>query len=140
MVGWLVGFHGISTFGPIRCFHAGPEWTWEQWQWRGLRILQISCITGTGLYSVISRVLVGRGVLPLCRGAVGLFFSPSWLGNLFFEILAIHFLCHKKTYTCTSFNHACCSKTPYFFIDLLYILTQILMMSRCSRFISFLFC
>ena len=20
---------------PIRCYHSGPEWTWERWQWRG---------------------------------------------------------------------------------------------------------
>ena len=37
------------------------------------------------LFSVISRTLVGGGVLPLCRGAVGVFYSPSWLGNLSFN-------------------------------------------------------
>ena len=33
------------------------------------------------LFSVISRTLVGRGVLPLCRGAVSVFYSPNRLGN-----------------------------------------------------------
>ena len=33
------------------------------------------------LFSVISRTLVGGGVLPLCRGAVSVFYSPSWLGK-----------------------------------------------------------
>ncbi len=33
------------------------------------------------LFSVISRTLVG-GVLPLCREAVGVFYSPSRLGNI----------------------------------------------------------
>ena len=22
----------FSTIDPIRCYHSGPEWTWEQWQ------------------------------------------------------------------------------------------------------------
>ena len=30
-------------------------------------------------FSVISRTLVGGGVLPICRGAVGIFYSPSRL-------------------------------------------------------------
>ena len=34
-----------------------------------------------GLFSVISRSLVEGGVLPLCRDAVRVFYSPSWLGR-----------------------------------------------------------
>ena len=34
------------------------------------------------LFSVISGHSLGRGgVLPFCRGAVGVFYSPSWLGK-----------------------------------------------------------
>ena len=40
------------------------------------------------LFSVISRTLVGGGV-TLCRDSVGVFYSPSWLGNgrILFEFL-----------------------------------------------------
>ena len=31
------------------------------------------------LFSVINRTLIGEGVLPLCRGAVSVFYSPSRL-------------------------------------------------------------
>ena len=30
------------------------------------------------------------GVLPLCRGAVSVFYSPSWLGNEHFEDIMIY--------------------------------------------------
>ena len=43
------------------------------------------------LFSVINRTLV-RGVLPLCREAVGVFFSPSRLGH---PTLSLH-LSHRK--------------------------------------------
>ena len=36
------------------------------------------------LLSVISRTLIG-GVLPLCKGAVSVFYSPSRLGNLLLQ-------------------------------------------------------
>ena len=69
----------------IRCYHSGPEWTWEQWQWRGTPHspkLQHCWNLTIRLFSVISRRLVRGGGLPLCRGAVSVFYSPSWLGNL----------------------------------------------------------
>ena len=28
-------FYLTHWLGPIRCYHSGLEWTWEQWQWRG---------------------------------------------------------------------------------------------------------
>ena len=37
-------------------------------------------------FSVISRSLVGGGVLPLCRGAVSVFYSPNRLGKIDNEI------------------------------------------------------
>ena len=33
------------------------------------------------LFSVLSRTLIG-GVLPLCRDAIGVIYSPNWLGNI----------------------------------------------------------
>ena len=68
----------------IMCYHSGPEWTWEQRQWRGSPHspkLQHCLNLTIRLFSVISRTLVRGGVLPLCRGAVSVFYSPSWLGN-----------------------------------------------------------
>ena len=43
-----------------------------------LCIPQSSSITGTAplLFTVISRILIGVGVLPLCRDAVSVFYSP----------------------------------------------------------------
>ena len=44
-------------------------------------ILQHSWNLNIRLFNIISRILVeGGGVLPLCRDAAGLFYSPSWLG------------------------------------------------------------
>ena len=54
------------------------------------------------LFCVICRKLIwGGAVLPLCRGAVSVFYSPSWLGhslstNLFFIYFALHFLSLKN--------------------------------------------
>ena len=63
---------------------AEPEWTWEQWQWRGAlyspRPKHYWDLT-IRLFSVITRTLIG-GVLSLYRGAVGVFYSlPSRLGK-----------------------------------------------------------
>ena len=60
-----------------------PLWTWERWQWRGTPHspkLQHYWSLIIRLFSAISRTLV-RGVLPLCRDAVGVFCSPSWLAK-----------------------------------------------------------
>ena len=37
------------------------------------------------LFSVISMILIGGMILPLCREAVGVFYSPSRLGNTYLE-------------------------------------------------------
>ena len=55
-----------------------PEWTWEQWQWRSALHspkLQHHWNLTIRLFSVIYRTLMGG--LPLSRGAVGVFYSPS---------------------------------------------------------------
>ena len=54
----------------IRCYHSGPEWTWEQWQWRGTPhspMLQHCWNLTIRLFSVISRTLVRGGLTPLQR-------------------------------------------------------------------------
>ena len=60
-----------------------PEWTWEWWQWRGTphspKLLHYWTLT-IRLFNVISRTLIWK-VLPLCRDAVGVFCSNSWLGH-----------------------------------------------------------
>ena len=57
----------------------------SQWQWRGaphFPKLQHHWNLIIRLFSVISRTLIGRGeVLPLCRGAVGVFYRPSRLSK-----------------------------------------------------------
>ena len=69
-------------FDPERCYHPGAEWTWERWQWKGTPHspkLQYYWSFTIWLFSVITRTLVEE-VLPLCRNAVGVFYSSSQLG------------------------------------------------------------
>ena len=57
---------------------------WEQWQWRSALHSpksQHHWNLTIRLFSVISRTLIGGGVLPLCRGSVSVFYSPSQLGK-----------------------------------------------------------
>ena len=62
----------FSSIQPIdrtlfRCYHSEPEWTWEQWQWRGTPHspkLQHCWNLTIRLFSVISRTLVGGGSYP----------------------------------------------------------------------------
>ena len=82
----------------IRYYHSRPESTWEQWQWRSTphspNLQHYWSLTS--VFSVISRTLVCVyvciyicvGVLPFCRDAVGVFYSPSWLGKLEFGFLS----------------------------------------------------
>ena len=76
----------LSILGSIRFRTTpgprGPEL--ERWQWRGTLHspkLQYNWNLTIRLFSVISRTLVG-GVLPLFREAVGVYYSPSRLGNV----------------------------------------------------------
>ena len=78
----------------IRCYHCGAEWIRERWQWRGTPHspkLQHCWNLTIRLFSVISRTLVVRGVLPLCREAVGVFYSPSRLGNSILHLISSFF-------------------------------------------------
>ena len=58
------------------------EWTWERWQWRGTphspKLLHYWNLT------IRSSSVISRRFLPLCRGAVGVFYTPtpSRLGKL----------------------------------------------------------
>ena len=74
-------FYLTHRYYLIRCYHSEPEWTWEQWQWKGtqhsLKLQDWSL--NIRLFNFISRTLV-EGVLPLCRDAVSVFYSPRWLG------------------------------------------------------------
>ena len=48
------------------------------------------------LFNVISKTFVG-GVLPLCRDAVGVFYSPSWLEFIFtHNVFAVHYVSHNR--------------------------------------------
>ena len=73
----------FSIFDPIRCNHSRSKWTWKLWQWRGTlhspKLQHYRSLT-IRLFSVISRTLIGQGVLPLCKDAVSIFYSPSSLG------------------------------------------------------------
>ena len=99
----------FDPWDPIRRYHSGPEWTWERWWWRSTPHspkLQHYCSLTIRLFCVISWTLFGRdlisaevqsvysktpggwatghllgGLLPICRGAVGVFCSPSRLGH-----------------------------------------------------------
>ena len=54
----------INRWGPIRCYHSGPEWTWEKWQWRGTpnsSKLQHHWNLTIRLFSVIYRALIEGG-------------------------------------------------------------------------------
>ena len=90
---------------PIRCYHSGPEWTWEQCQWRGTpHSPNPHWNLAIRLFSVISRTLVGE-VLPLRRKPIGVFYSPSrlvkylliflhlWKTMIILNYIALHFVC-----------------------------------------------
>ena len=83
---WPPTFSGVfRTYTDLRTtsFIESTVVACEWWQWRvslhSLKLLHYWNLT-IRLFSVITRTLVG-GVLPLCRGAVGVFYSPSQLGK-----------------------------------------------------------
>ena len=59
-----------SSIWPIERTQSGPEWTWEQWQWRGtlhyLKLQNYWSLT-LGLFDVISRTHVMGGLTFLQR-------------------------------------------------------------------------
>ena len=50
------------------------------------------------MFSVISRILIGGGVLPLCRGAVSVFYSPSQLGKKRILLMYIYINIWRKNF------------------------------------------
>ena len=76
-------FYSTNRLEPIRCYHSGSEWAWEQWQWRGiphfpkLQIYWGICIRW---FSVICRTLVLGWIMPHFIEGVGVFYSHSRLG------------------------------------------------------------
>ena len=71
----LLVLSGATTLGQSGPGSDGNEWL--------LRIPQSSSTAGTSPSDCLvsyTRTLIG-GFLPLCRGAVSVFYSPSWLGK-----------------------------------------------------------
>ena len=94
----------FSSIWPIDRTQSGattpsPEWTRERRQWMGTLHspeLQHHWNLTFRLFSVLSRTLVGGGVLRLFRGVVGVFCSPSrqgnwevWLGFMAYYLLLV---------------------------------------------------
>ena len=67
----------FTSILPIKCYHTGPESDGYE---EVLRIPQSSSLSSDSLVSYPGHSLL-VGVLPLCRGAVGIFYSPSRLDN-----------------------------------------------------------
>ena len=88
-------FYLTHRYEPIRGYHSGPEWTWEQWQWRSTphsqKLHQIV------LCSIQDTHCGGGGVLPHSRDIVCVFYSPSRLGKSFDKTL---YLTHDMKITC----------------------------------------
>ena len=63
---------------PHWCYNSGLEWTREQWQ------LFLKAQRLEPHYQIVLCLIVslGVGILPICGDAVGVFYSPSWLGWL----------------------------------------------------------
>ena len=80
---------------PIRCYHSNPEWTWKQWLWKCTPHspkLQHCWSLTIRYFSVISWILIG-GVLPFCRDAVTVFYSPSQMGKTsVLDMILIHLM------------------------------------------------
>ena len=106
----------------------GQSWPGSNGNEGVLRIPQSSNITGAlpWLLNVIFRILVvGGGVLPLPRGAVGLFYSPSQLGcflvnylNNFstfqtFNLIVIHSQINKSNLKIHNVTYILVFKTTY---------------------------
>ena len=97
-------FYLTHRQGPIRCYHSGSEWTWEQRQWRDALHspkLQHHWNFTIRLFSVIYQDTHWGWGLTLCRGTVGVIYSPSRLGNANWkvkpsEITENNVMCTKK--------------------------------------------
>ena len=84
----------------IRCYHSGPEWAWERWQWRGTLHslkLQHSWNLIIRLFSVISR---GSYWLQRCSRCI---LQPQLTGQSIFDVRYkkyIHMHIQQKLYIC----------------------------------------
>ena len=89
-----IGTH--FRLGPIKCYHSGPECTWERWQWRSTQDsskLQHYWNLIIRLFSAISRTLA-VGSLTSLQEAVGVFYRPSLLSKkMLWE------LCQRKSWS-----------------------------------------
>ena len=70
----------------VRCYHFGPEWTWEQWQWSGApyspKLRHYWNLT-IRLFSVISRTLVVAGIYLSAEVQSVYSFAPAdWVTSL----------------------------------------------------------
>ena len=76
-------FYLTHRCGPIRCYHAGSEWNLEAMAIRRyfafLKAPALQELHHQNVYCLIQDTCCG--VLPFCKGAVGVFYSPSRLGN-----------------------------------------------------------
>ena len=82
---------------PISCYHSGPEWTWERWQWRATlhsSKLQHHWNLTIRLFSVISRNTRMWGSYSSAKVQSVYFYSPSRVGNPIVRILTIRQGCH----------------------------------------------
>ena len=73
----------------FRCYHFGPEWIWERWQWRGTLHspkLQHNRNLTIKLFSDISRTFLGGGVIIICESAVDVFYSCYLITEWFFYV------------------------------------------------------
>ena len=75
---WVRCLNLVERQDPIRRFHSELEGTWERWQSMG--ILDSPKLKHLIISSHIQDTCWGGG-LPLCRYAVGVFCSLSWLGQ-----------------------------------------------------------
>ena len=90
------------SYGPIRCYNSGPDWTWEQWQWRGaphsLKLQHYWNLT-IRLFSVIYTSLVwGGGLTPLQRSSRCILHpQPTVQLNFVNEKYLIFYFAHFQT-------------------------------------------
>ena len=95
----------------IRCYRSGLEWTWEQRRGtlHSQNLLHHWNLTNW-LFSVISRTLVGEGVLLHCREPVGIFCSPSRLGQISnwfsskYAMVRVAYVCGSEGLDIVNFN------------------------------------
>ena len=77
--------------------------------------LQHYCNLTIRFFSVIYRTLIGGGILPHCREAVGIFYSLSWLGIIKIDsasLLRFTLLNHVQVFLC-DISLVCRLKYPY---------------------------